>query len=82
MRTNNSLAMIHPILILEKRTEDIYSLVELDILKALKLDEKWMTFARRRGNRKHNHVKALTGRVYLEKEFNSEEEPDKHHIYF
>ena len=61
-----------------------YSLVGSDTLKDLKVNEKWITFDRRRGNKKQTYVEALTGNsiCWGKNPTDSRGKPDKDLVYF
>ena len=65
MRTNNAFGdgnKSSNINLSKRGTEGNFLLVKLDILKGLKVVEKYVTFDRRRGNRKQSYAEGLTGK--------------------
>ena len=46
-------------------TEPNSSQIEFDVVKGLKVDEKWISFDRRKGNKEWNYAEAVTGNIVL-----------------
>ena len=44
-------------------TETNSSQVKLDLVKDLKVDEKWISFDRRKGNKKRSYAEVVTGNI-------------------
>ena len=47
----------------EPTMEPNSSQVEFDIVKSLKVDEKWISFHRRKGNKEWSYAEAMTGNI-------------------